>query len=116
MQIGTQSTEPGHVTLAVHGEIDMASAAELDQALDAVLRRAGVVEIVVDLTEVSYPDSTGVGALLRGVAEAVGRATLRVPTPGPWWPGCCGSPPWTALLGLPDDGRPTSRPGRRGLG
>ncbi|NES14134.1 MULTISPECIES: STAS domain-containing protein [Micromonospora] len=58
--------------------------ARSDRALDAVLDRPGLVEIVVDLAAVGFLDSTGVATLLRGAAEAVGRgATLRVTDPQP---------------------------------
>ncbi|MFC4145645.1 STAS domain-containing protein [Micromonospora mangrovi] len=117
MHIGTRDTGPGQLTVAPTGEIDMASAARLDQTLDEVLRRAGVVEIVVDLTDVPYLDSTGVGSLLRGAAEAVGRgATLRVTNARPVVARVLRITAVDGLLGLTDgDGRSTVQPGWRRL-
>jgi anti-sigma B factor antagonist len=84
MRVDTRDTGEGRVLLTPVGEIDMAGIAPLDRALDAVLDRPGTVEILVDLAEVPFLDSTGVGSLLRGAAEAVGRgATLRVVNPRP---------------------------------
>lgn len=117
MQVGTRNTGPGQVTLAVIGELDMASAARWDRTLDEVLRRPGVVEIVVDLAEVPYLDSTGVGSLLRGAAEAVGRgAALRVANARPVVARVLRITAVDGLLGLTDgDGRSTLQPGWRGL-
>ncbi|MFG2056628.1 STAS domain-containing protein [Micromonospora sp. NPDC048930] len=84
MAIDTRDLGPGRVVLTPVGDLDMAGAPELDRALDAVLDRPALVEIVVDLAAVTFLDSTGVAALLRGAAEAVGRgAALRVTRPQP---------------------------------
>jgi anti-sigma B factor antagonist len=117
MQVGTRHTDSGRVVLAVAGEIDMASAGRLDQVLDTVLDRPGVVEVVVDLAEVPFLDSTGVAALLRGAAEAVGRgATLRVTNPRPVVARVLRITAVDVLLGFTDgDGRSTVEPGWRGL-
>ena len=84
MQVGTREAGPGRVVLTPVGELDMDTVPALDRVLDTVLDGPGVVEIVVDLAAVPFLDSTGVAALLRGAAEAVGRgATLRVTDPRP---------------------------------
>ncbi|MGY0002504.1 STAS domain-containing protein [Micromonospora sp. I033] len=84
MRIGTRNVGAGRLVLSPVGDLDMAGTAAFDRALDGVLDRPGLVEIVVDLGAVPFLDSTGVAALLRGAAEAVGRgATLRVTDPQP---------------------------------
>jgi anti-anti-sigma factor len=56
--------------LDVTGEIDMDTAAVLDQAIAAVLT-AGTDNIVVDLRAVTFCDCRGVTALLQGRGEAL---------------------------------------------
>ncbi|WNM40754.1 STAS domain-containing protein [Micromonospora halotolerans] len=84
MEIGTRDAGAGRLVVSPVGDLDMAGAPAFDRALDAVLDRPDLVEILVDLGAVTFLDSTGVAALLRGAAEAVGRgATLRVTDPQP---------------------------------
>ena len=47
------------------GELDLATAPLLDGAFDAVLRDDDAAMIVVDLTELSFMDSTGIALLIR---------------------------------------------------
>ncbi|SCL20917.1 anti-sigma B factor antagonist [Micromonospora rhizosphaerae] len=119
MQVGTRDAEPGRVVLAPVGEIDMAGVRQLERALDAVLDRPGVVEVVVDLAEVAFLDSSGVATLLRAAAEAVGRgATLRVTNPRPVVARVLRITAVDILLGLPGgdaDGTSTVEPGWRRL-
>ncbi|WP_446218892.1 STAS domain-containing protein [Micromonospora sp. IBHARD004] len=117
MQVGTREAGPGRVVLTPVGEIDMASVPAFDQVLDALLDRPGVVEILIDLADVPFLDSTGVAALLRGAAEAVGRgATLRVANPRPVVARVLRITAVDVLLGLTDgDGRSTAGPGWRRL-
>ena len=58
----------GHVVLAVRGDVDIATAAELRNRLSAAVEvhRA----IVVDLGEVGFMDSTGLGVLVAMHARA----------------------------------------------
>ena len=58
--------------VAVRGEVDMANAAELQAALDAALADGAGV-FVVDLTDVSFLDSSGINVLVRTRA-LLGRA------------------------------------------
>jgi anti-sigma B factor antagonist len=51
------------VVLALTGEIDVASVADVQTALQD-LRDAGWEDIVVDLRDVSFIDSTGLGVLI----------------------------------------------------
>jgi anti-sigma B factor antagonist len=65
--------------LAITGEVDMASAPGLrDQ-----LQRLGARNVVIDLSGVTFIDSTGLGVLvtaLKRAREAGGQLTLRSPT------------------------------------
>ncbi|MGV9806545.1 STAS domain-containing protein [Micromonospora chersina] len=84
MEIGTRDAGAGRLVLSPVGDLDMAGTPAFDRVLDGVLDRPGLLEIVVDLGGAAFLDSTGVAALLRGAAEAVGRgATLRVTDPQP---------------------------------
>lgn len=56
--------EPSTLVLAVSGEIDMASAPEFEEALAEAIG-ASAKGLVVDLTHVSFMDSTGLNALVR---------------------------------------------------
>ncbi|MET7965584.1 STAS domain-containing protein [Micromonospora sp. NPDC005305] len=84
MEIGTRDAGAGRLVVRPAGDLDMAGVPTFDRALDAVLDRPDLVEILVDLSAVTFLDSTGVAALLRAAAEAVGRgANLRVTDPQP---------------------------------
>jgi anti-anti-sigma factor len=65
--------------IAVRGEVDVAAAAELRDAVLAVLARWSPAVIVLDLRWASFIDSTGLGALVAGhKAAAVSGAELRL--------------------------------------
>lgn len=119
MQVGTRDAEPGRVVLAPIGDIDIASVRRLERALEEVLDRPAVTEVLIDLAEVPFLDSTGVAALLRGAAEAVGRgAALRVTNPQPVVARVLRITAVGALLGFPDgdaDGTWAAEPGWRRL-
>ena len=61
--------EPHAPVLEVHGEIDVATAAQLTQAIGEVLDR-GVPRLLVDLAAVSFIDSSGMSALVRADLKA----------------------------------------------
>jgi anti-sigma B factor antagonist len=54
-----------HTVVGVTGELDVASAPALRDALLASLNRGDAPSLVVDLRGVTFIDSTGVGSLLR---------------------------------------------------
>jgi anti-sigma B factor antagonist len=58
-------TEPP--AFAVHGDVDLAAVPDLEEALEAAIRDS-VGAFVVDLTDVSFIDSTGLQVLLRARA------------------------------------------------
>jgi anti-sigma B factor antagonist len=59
----TASGQPGPAVLAARGEIDVASAPEFHEALSGLVAE-GPALLVVDLSEVSFIDSTGLGVLV----------------------------------------------------
>jgi anti-sigma B factor antagonist len=65
----------GVVRLAVHGEIDLSTADDLH---DAILSEVGrnPAEILVDLADVTFCDSTGIGAIVRAHSTAATRGIL----------------------------------------
>jgi anti-sigma B factor antagonist len=66
-------------TLAISGEVDLASAPGLREEF----QRVDAPNVVVDLSGVTFIDSTGLGVLvaaLKRTREAGGRLTLRSPT------------------------------------
>ena len=56
-------TEAGVPVLGVTGEIDVFTAPEFKIAINEAIE-SGVTDLVVDLTQVSYMDSSGFGTLL----------------------------------------------------
>ena len=51
--------------IAVGGELDMGAAPDLREAIDRALEDGGLT-LVVDLTEATFIDSTGIGVLMAG--------------------------------------------------
>ena len=68
MKVCGEATGPTWL-VSVSGEVDVSNAADLRKALDEALG-AGREELVVDLTEVSYIDSTGIGVLVGAARRA----------------------------------------------
>jgi anti-sigma B factor antagonist len=61
-----QGSEAGHYVIAARGEIDLFTAPELKQVLtDAI--EGGQRRIAIDLSEVSFLDSTALGVLIGAV-------------------------------------------------
>ncbi len=65
-----KSTQGSSVTLAVTGEVDVSNASELRAQADAVLADGFTGELVVDLSQVPYIDSTGIGVLVGAAHRA----------------------------------------------
>lgn len=68
MEILTTQAENGR-RLQVTGEVDVSNASKLRDAIDELLNQ-GVPSIDVDLSQVSYIDSTGIGVLVGAVHRA----------------------------------------------
>ena len=62
-RVETDQPCPGNVVVAVAGEIDLYTAGRLREALDA-LDVASIERLVIDLSEVGFIDSTGLGVLV----------------------------------------------------
>ena len=60
-----ETSEGGVHRLTPIGELDLATAPLLESAFDAVFRDDDAEMIVVDLTELSFMDSTGIHLLIR---------------------------------------------------
>jgi anti-sigma B factor antagonist len=58
-------------TLRLRGELDLATADLVRESLGAALA-AGRGEVVVDLTELAFIDSTGIAILITAISEADG--------------------------------------------
>jgi anti-anti-sigma factor len=58
-----QDERHGRYRLVLSGELDMAGAAELEDAMTS-LCKAGALEIEIDLREITFIDSSGVGAIV----------------------------------------------------
>ncbi len=70
--------------VVLDGEVDMASAPQLEHVLGEQLA-AGAQQVMVDLRQVSFMDSTGLTALFRAheALAAAGSAMVVVCGPGP---------------------------------
>ena len=65
MQIATTPGSDRNV-ITVSGEVDLATSPDLDAAIIAGLD-SGAGSLVVDLTDVSFMDSSGLGVIVRGL-------------------------------------------------
>jgi anti-sigma B factor antagonist len=76
MIVDTVDSGGGVTRLRAGGEIDMATVALLDAAMTDAVTLAGTVSVIVDMTDVTFCDSSGIAAfdrtyflaLTRGVA------------------------------------------------
>lgn len=69
------------LTVALHGEVDVLTVDRVRQALAEAVA-AAPAQIIVDLTELSFIDSTGLGALIFGFQRARDRGiTFRLAHP-----------------------------------
>ena len=62
----------GHIVIALRGELDLVDAADVAAALAAAAARAP--EIIVDLADLAFIDSSGVAALGTGAGKPGGPA------------------------------------------
>lgn len=76
-------SRPGTVIVSVHGDLDLHSADQLGDLLVETVDR-GVTLLVVDLSDVEFVDSQGLGALLRGTRRfGAGQDRYRLVVPAP---------------------------------
>ncbi|MGH9177249.1 MAG: STAS domain-containing protein, partial [Acidimicrobiales bacterium] len=67
-----RSDRGGCAVLSVAGEVDLATAPRLREALATVVAE-GHLKVVVDLTDTDFLDSTGLGALVTGLKRVRAR-------------------------------------------
>lgn len=67
----SKSCDDARCELVVTGEVDVSNASELRDAINAAFDAGTAGELVVDLAEVPYIDSTGIGVLV-GAAHRAG--------------------------------------------
>lgn len=81
LEVTNLVAEDGTITVVPAGDVDVSCASELREAINAALE-AGDAELVVDLAQVPYIDSTGIGVLVGAAHRALddGRR-LRVVNP-----------------------------------
>jgi len=65
MQIATTPGTDRYV-ITVSGEVDLATSPELDVAIIAAID-SGTSSVAIDLTDVSFMDSSGLGVIVRGL-------------------------------------------------
>lgn len=70
LDISTTTTTEGARLVSVSGEVDVSNAPELRDAIGAALSD-GVSSVSVDISDVSYIDSTGIGVLVGAAHRAV---------------------------------------------
>jgi anti-sigma B factor antagonist len=83
LQIHITGADP--VTVTVRGELDLPHAAQLRAAITDLLNRGGMTTINLDIEDVTFVDSTGLGTLV--VAHRVCRTagvTLRLTAVNPF--------------------------------
>jgi anti-sigma B factor antagonist len=68
-ELSLSTTTSGHAAVVhVGGEVDLGTAPELDEHLVAAMREAGP-DLVLDLTDVSFMDSTGLKVLIAALGR-----------------------------------------------
>jgi anti-sigma B factor antagonist len=72
--VHTTLTPPNTAVALCCGEVDVSSCAKLIDALDAVVH-SDVDRVIVDMRQVTFIDSTGIGCLLHGAMAARERGT-----------------------------------------
>jgi anti-anti-sigma factor len=73
----------GRTTAALRGDFDMAATFTVEPALEQAIGSPGIEALTVDLGDLPFIDSTGVGVLLRVHEEAERRGIDLAIEPGP---------------------------------
>jgi anti-sigma B factor antagonist len=82
LDIAEHDDDSGRAVLTVTGSVDLASRSRLLEAGHAALRREGCHGLVLDLEQVQFVDSTGVGAFVELATEAEDQgATFEIRNP-----------------------------------
>ena len=83
MRVSSDQGSENELVLRVSGDLDMASAPQLVASAEQALAEPGRTTLVLDLAELSFIDSTGIGALVSVRNAAVardGQLVLRAPS------------------------------------
>jgi anti-sigma B factor antagonist len=83
--IFSERADDGTVTVTVLGEIDFSNADEVAQGIREAVAEWSPATVWVDLSDATFIDSTGLGALIEGYRAATAGASRFVvtnPTPG----------------------------------
>lgn len=72
LRIEVEYPRPQTAVLAVHGDADLFAAPELRERITTAIDR-GAIMVIVDLSDVSFIDSMGLGVLLGGMKRARAR-------------------------------------------
>ena len=80
LELTVAELDPGILVVTASGELDVWSAAMLDEELDRTQERAGSSSLIVDLTSVPLVDSVVLGVLVRHAKQlrAAGRELVLV--------------------------------------
>jgi anti-sigma B factor antagonist len=62
----TTEWREGEATLVVHGDIDIAAKGPVGSAIEAAVGTAGATDVVIDLSDVPFLDSSGINVLVQG--------------------------------------------------
>jgi len=88
MDLGITVAEGDPVVVALSGELDIACAAELEKRINELVG-GGHIRLIVDLTDLGFCDSTGIGTFVRGNTACLDQAvTCGWPGPTATSPGC----------------------------
>jgi anti-anti-sigma factor len=68
---------------ALRGEFDMKATFTVEPALERLVEEPGIARITIDLSGLSFVDSTGIGVLLRVQRETDARGIELTIAPGP---------------------------------
>ncbi len=94
--IASDAAYPGVATLTLAGEIDLTTAEQLGEAIVREINRDDVAAVLLDLDHVTFLDSTGLAALVKGrraadqrgkriaVTNAHGLVRRVLDATGPW--------------------------------
>jgi anti-sigma B factor antagonist len=75
-ELSVDRRDGGGTAIHLSGELDLASAPELDDALTAAIDAGG--EIVVDFTSCTFIDSTGISTIVRAARQLVDEGGRRL--------------------------------------
>src|SRR5919106_4027804 len=75
-ELSVDRPDGGSTAIRLHGELDLASAPQLDDALTAAIDGGG--EIVVDFERCTFIDSTGISTIVRAARRLVDQGGRRL--------------------------------------